>query len=606
MQSAAEALAVALSPIVAFFVLRIRAMSPPGLPDPSMHTTFIIDPHDIFLRYAAVFSPTSRLREASRVAFLVPARASYLLFGAIPGFYVLRYCLVLLAVVSVYVLLRRLYGRAAGALGIAVVMTSPVLVTAWGTDYPDSAAVSYLIGAFCCLALSLDGRRRSVWLVAGGILATASLWAHLASGPLLAAMFVFYVVVRLMRSRKHLLSDLLVLGATALSVTGLLMIGSRLLIGPWNFISPTIAAERFLSTKQQESRWHSTSRHWAPYVTYLLVPPAIAVAWFAAFARRTQNIGTAQLFVGLTCIGEVIACVCLQFFGSVQMLEMHYFSSLLWSSICVTLALVVAEICRPLWSHLWLRWLVPATFIVVTLVSEALPGVPSFGWSPYGAVTALALVGAAGIGRLVGFPRTGEHRRRRTSGAVTIIRSPKGALRAGLLLVPVVLIAVSGLVLTDAGIPLHRRLPNTVVDPPPDYAHAFGGPSARYVGEYRVTTEIPGFVGHATYAGEQLLMWWPFGRPGLLGPIGIYHAGFDSVPSRVGPISSAGRNVLYQRRPAEILLMSPGGRRFKAAVASLQRYGADVVRKTVLRSNGYILHLWLIDLRAFMRHSQRH
>src|SRR5580658_4936781 len=82
-----EAAALLASPGVLYVLLRLRGMAPPGLPDPSMHTTFILDPGAIFTRYATLFEPTSRLREAARVGFLVPARLSYLLFGVVPGFF---------------------------------------------------------------------------------------------------------------------------------------------------------------------------------------------------------------------------------------------------------------------------------------------------------------------------------------------------------------------------------------------------------------------------------------------------------------------------------------------------------------------------------------
>ena len=81
----AEALLLAVSPAAAFFGLRLTLMAPPDLNDPAMHTTFIIDPHDIFFRYAAVFQPTERLREGARVGFLVPGRIAYLLFGGEVG-----------------------------------------------------------------------------------------------------------------------------------------------------------------------------------------------------------------------------------------------------------------------------------------------------------------------------------------------------------------------------------------------------------------------------------------------------------------------------------------------------------------------------------------
>lgn len=75
-----------------------------------------------------------RVRLRVQVAIATQAR---LAFGRVPGFFVLRHVFALLAAGPVYLLLRRLYGPPAGVAGLLLVLSSPVLVTAWGTDYPD-------------------------------------------------------------------------------------------------------------------------------------------------------------------------------------------------------------------------------------------------------------------------------------------------------------------------------------------------------------------------------------------------------------------------------------------------------------------------------------
>jgi hypothetical protein len=234
--------------------------------------------------------------------------------------------------VPLYLLLRRLYGRWAGYLAIAVVMSNLVFVTAWGTDYPDSAAISYLTGGICALVMPCRPGRRAWWLVVSAGLFTLAVWSHGAAVPLVAAALVAYGVVRVVRvvrERAHLLWDAGVLLVTAVAVTGALAVSSRALLGQLNFITPTLAAARFLNTPSQVFLWHSSNWRWVLYDVYLLVPPAVLVAFAIVFARRPRQVGTAQLFFGLTGAVGFGAAALLQFVGTVWTLEYAFFSSVL-------------------------------------------------------------------------------------------------------------------------------------------------------------------------------------------------------------------------------------------------------------------------------------
>lgn len=577
----AEALSVIVSPVVGFFALRMRPMAPVGLPDPSMHTIFVIDPHDVFTRYSQAYAATDRLREGARAGFLVPARISYLLFGAVPGFFVLRYVFALIAVVPVYLLLRRLYSRVAGLIGIIVVLSSPVIITAWGTDYPDSAVVSYALAGLACLAMPCSARWRRAWLGLGGFFFVMATWAHGMGGLLAVVTLACYLAVRLIRQRGQLLGDIALLAGVAVVATGALMVASRLVLGQFDFVLPTIDALRYLSQPSQEALWHSASWRWAPYVSYLLVPPAVVAAFAVTFFSRSRSIGTPQLLVELACAVQVVVYVYMQFFGNLQTLEMHYFSSTLWASVSLAFAMTVAELGQRRLDHRWARWIPCAVLLVVPIGYAADPHVPAFGWAPYGFIFAVLLVASIAVARLaVRVPHTVASRLVTAGGLL-------GATGCALLL-------------TIAQIPGHPLFPRTQADPPPAYSQALGGNGAALVDEYQVVTEIPSFVGNATYRGEQLLTWPPWNKLGpVLEVLGIYHSGFNALTSTPPDLTVTDRIILDRRRPAELLLFGTTAAPFQAAVEALAAYQPEVVRSGVLSSGTYALHLEVLMLHRY-------
>jgi hypothetical protein len=581
----AESLGVALSPAIVAVVLRLRLMAPIDLPDPSMHTTYIVNPRDVYTRYAAAYAATARLREGARVGFLIPARLSYLAFGAVHGFFALRYVFALVAIVPVYLLLRRLYGPPAGVAGILIVLSSPVLVTAWGTDYPDSAVVSYALGAIACLAMpSLRWRRG--WLAGAGLLLTLAVWSHGVAVPLAAATLAAYLGVRLVRARDGLVGDLAVLAGAAGAVTGVLVLASAALFGHGNFIAATWQAYQYMSRPAMVAAAHSSGWRWAPYVAYLLVPPAVLLAFAAAVCRK-GGVSAPVLLVGVIAAVQLAVYAGLQFFGSVETLEQHYFSSTLWPSVLLVFAVTIGELSLPLAGRPLARWLPAAVLLIVPLAYEADPHVPAFGWAPAGLIVALVIAAAALAARAAGG-----------------LSSPLAMSAGGGLALTV--LAGAALVLTVAPVPAHSQLPGTLpqsADPPPAYASALGGSATVYIDAYQVAAELPVFAGPATYQGEQLVMWWPVSQGGF--PYreyaGMYHGLFNSLKSDPGALTAADRNMLELRRPAEVLMFATSAATFPAALRALHAFAPDLMRTATLRSGQVILHVWLVRLGLYFR-----
>jgi len=294
------------------------------------------------------------------------------------------------------------------------------------------------------------------------------------------------------------------------------VLASAVLFGHANFFALTWEGYKFLSQPSQTARWHSANWQWAPYVAYLLAPPAVVGAFAVAVIRRRDAVRTPVLMVGLMAATQLIAYALLQFAGSVQVLEQHYLSSTLWAGVCLAAAVTLAELARPLWDRPLARWLPAAVLVAVPLGYEAGPHVPAFGWLPFGVVLALAVIIAAAVARAC------ARIRQRAVAAVGI----------GLALV---VMAGAGLVLTVAPIPVHPELPHTATDrePPPDYASALGGSATTYIHDYRIITALPGFVGGAAYSGEQILIWRISPRRDryIRDAAGMYHDGYNSLSS---------------------------------------------------------------------------
>jgi hypothetical protein len=420
-------------------------------------------------------------------------------------------------------------------------------------------------------------RRRLAWLAAGAGFCTLAVWSIATSLPLVVVTVAVYGVIRFYRDRSRLIRDAAVMAGAALAVTAVLAIGSGVLLGKFDYIIPTVQSLIYLSHRSLEAMYHSASWRWAPYDAYLLVPPAIVGLWFIAVGRRLKMLPTPQLIIGLACAAQLLICVLLQFVGSVQILEEHYFSSLLWAGLSLLLAMTLVELSRP---H---AWLLPALLVAVPLAYELDPHVPAFGWVPAG-VAIVAIIAVLAV-------------------LATRLRAAVPGLPARLASgIALALIAGGLLVLTVAPIPAHAPLPNTIFDPDPAYATALGGDASEAVSLYVVTADIPAFVGPATYSDEQLLIWWPRDeQQRILGPIGIYHAFFDSIPGNLGALSAPGRQIIEQRKAAQVLLLSFTGQDFAQSLTALSPFQPRLVRTGILRSGSVALHVWLIDLNRYFR-----
>ncbi len=563
-----EYFVVAVSPVAAYFIFRIRLMSPADLPDPSMHTTFIVDPRAIFTRYSSLFTSTARLREGARVGFLVPARLSYILFGALDGFVVLRYLLVLIAIVPLYMLLTKTFSRAIGATGVLLVLTNPVIITALGTDYPDSAVCCYLVGAVSLLTLSISSDRKKVLLTLSGVLITLALWAQVSSSPYIGAILICYLLT--LKSRRAFSRCVFILGTSFFITTCLLAALSGIELGQFNFISPTLHSILFLSSRSQESIWHSSSLSWLVGLPYLLVPIIVAGIFCVLYFGRRVLLSIEQLYLGSLCVIIVVSAFVLQLLANVQMLENHYFSSLIYGPTVVLLAVIIGILGKKNSSGRDLGWL---SFMFVALVAFCFSfyhSYPSMYLFPQGILLVSFCIVTAFIGD----------------------KDTRSSFQRSAVLLSVLIVTMF---LYVASTPLLVNL--SFFDPRAQYECALGCTSFPEVSEYIVTAELPAFVGKPTYAGEILMMWFKWDEISyFLEPTGIFHSGFNSLPSGFPFLDKADVKLILERRPAQVLLIGKRNNSFKVAIQSLASFHPAVVKSGTLSSGGYAIKVTLLKL----------
>jgi hypothetical protein len=583
-----EAAAVLLSPLVAFFGLHVARMVRPDMIDPYLYTAYAQNGRDLVERYG------DGLYYWVRLGFILPARAAYLAFGAVPGFYVLRYLLALVAVVPVYLLLRRLHGPAAGALGVAVALSSPVILHSWGTDYPDSAAVSYLFAGTACLVMPTAARRarlaRLVCVTLGGLALALAVHCQFISAPLVAAIVLAYLAVNLRRRPLEVLAHLAVLIVCAAAVTGALAGLAQLVFGSHNIIAPTVTASEHFRTPGQLAKWHSTTWRWVLDDTYLLALPAALAGWSAARLGR-GGVPSAEQTVVLGVALQGLLYTGLQFYGSTATLEYYLYSSMLWPGVCLVTAFLLVALSRPLLARAWTAALPVALVALLPLLVTQFRHQLQFRLVPAGLVVVAGVAMVALCGRLA--PKLPASWPGGTATRVAAVGTAAGLVVGGCFA-----LTIAG----PATLPASRLVPGQAKFPHVNYAGVILGDGRREVDAYRVASGLHLMVPGARHRGDDLMMWYPPNQSTNINQAAaqyLWH--INSLRQTMPRLLRVDQKTLRARRPGLLLLLSVTGDEFPAAVRSLSEASLDpvVLRTELLAAGSQRLHASLVSLGAF-------
>lgn len=539
--------------------------------DPSLYTAYAQHPTDLMTRFGGNDYYWVRL------GFLLPAQVFYQVFGPVGGFVAFRYVLALVALVPGFVLLARHFSRAAAWCFVAAVVTSPVILMAWNSDYPDSAALSYLVGgsALAVLPARRTGSAASLRLGAGVLLGLA-LNAHAASLPIVAVVVVASLLAHPRGQDSGRWWQMAVVAGGIVAVTALLAAVAYLRWGDADIISPTVRQYLRLQRPDQVAIWHSSTWAWAARATYLLVPPALAVAVGVAGCRRRPG-GRPGTIVGALTVGaagSVLAATVVQATGGFS-LEYYFYSSLLWWSVPFLLAILLGSL---LTGHLpaRARWTGAVAIVLVAGLAALLPGpVARFPVVPVGLGLAALVVVLAGL--VVG-------------------------RKAWVVIIGVSAIVVA-LWLVTVGQPVTAYAKGQVGYPLVDYSAVSRSDSARARDVYRVVSAVPDLVPPAARPGERVLA-WP-GRCGFPGPpldpVGQAAAQYLSshLSSNMPQLTPADERLLAQARPGWLLvLLSNTGEEFNGAETAVARWSPERLTLTTVTSGDVVLHVEVIRLGA--------
>ena len=267
------------------------------------------------------------------------------------------------------------------------------------------------------------------------------------------------------------------------------MVASRFVLGQFNFIAPTIAAAGLEPARPDRA---------VALVELALGALCRLPVSAAVGARRLSHrlLETPECDLDPAAVRRALLCRPARglFLPAVRLPRADIgdalFSSTIYGALAVALAVLLAEISKPISGHKVLRWLPALLVLAVPLCYEIDPKVPAFGWWPTGAVLAAVPLAAVAAVRFV---RPGLSRARFGLGAGIALAT---IAATGALLV--LAVAPSQPVPAFVGLALSP-------DPPAPYASALGGNASAELGWYKVSAELPGFVREPVLQGRAAL-----------------------------------------------------------------------------------------------------
>lgn len=571
----AEAIGLAIAPAATFFALHVRAMPRTLMIDPFFYGAYALDGPDLLKR----FGPGNYYWP--RVGFILPDRLFITLFGPLGGFYAFRYLLALAATIPVYILVRQLAGRWAAWLAVLVVLSAPVVLSAWGSDYPDSSTVSYLMAAAACV--SIEGRSpraRTAWLVGAGVFFALALNSQIVAIFMVAGIVTGRVVATWARGRRALAGDIARIAAATVATTALLVLVTALTMdGQWDIFRPTAHAILQYRKPAQIALFHSTTWRWLIDDIYVLVPPGLVVAWIVSAWPVVRRPGVPAAEVGLAvalAVGFVLHTAA-QFAGQSWTLEYYLYTSMLWAVVLPLLVLTVLRVAGGASA----RTTGPAVAVAaVGLLAVPLLLRPFRDQLQVGLRLAIVLCVVPAAAALLA----------RVAHRVA-------ALRAG-----AAVIVATACTLLVVGLPKNPTIyPHQVAYFTPDYGTELFGDGTAELDRYRIFAGLHDVVPTADQVPGDLVTWAPPAHSDIINVASAQYLWLiEALPSAMPQVDPGTLGLLASRRPRLVVMLSDTGHEFDSGEAALGAAGfaPRTLRDATLVAGADVVFVRVVELQA--------
>lgn len=512
-----------------------------------------------------------------RLGFTLPAATAYALFGPVPGFVALRLVFAWLATIPGYFLFKRLRGIRTAATFVVIVLCSPVFLNAWGTDYPDSAAIAYLSAGIAAIAMPTQSTRaRGGWQFAAGALFGLALHSQMTAALLGVAAVIGRLVATSVVERRirAALTDMVLNLAGLAAITAALALSAQLIYGHLDIFTPSIRQIEQLNSPEGIATWHSPNWGWFARDTYLLVPPTVIVG--SLLVRRGSQWTTAELTVTIGATLQLLLFAINQAYGGAT-LEYYFYSSMLWPGTAFITCLLLAGISdTPALARTKASVLMPV-LVVATAVFFSFGKVPRFEVLPVG--TLLAAVVAL----------------------LCVLARRLSDVRVALLLPLPVVVLTTTLTVSQ---PPKGYVPNQVTYPLVDYGSVLGHDTTRDINIYQIISELPPLVAEADPPDGRVETWYHFPDDDLPPAVvnraaGMYLWEQNSLSVKMPALSADDADILARVRPQKVVLLSVDGQEFAAAERALAKWGAQRSRTAVLKFGSEQLFVEILSLSQF-------